>query len=133
MSTEQKVETYLLDSNVVIRAFQGHKAEAELVANLLDDKAIYFSPIVVSEFLVRATSIEKEELVRMIDESHLLLVDYETAVVAAEYRKRFSRKVRRAYLLDCLIAAQAKIHKLTLVTNNKSDFPMKDIKFISPK
>jgi len=41
-------------------------------------------------------------------------------------------KTKRVHLLDCFLAAQAKINKLTLVTHNKSDFPMKDIKVISP-
>lgn len=53
------------------------------------------------------------------------------AKVAAEYRKQ-SFKTKRVHLLDCFLAAQAKINKLTLVTNNRSDFPMTDIKVVTP-
>lgn len=63
--------------------------------------------------------------------SPILEVNLEVARLAGEYRKKFLKK-KRIQLLDYFLAAQAKLNNLILVTHNKSDFPMKDIKVISP-
>ena len=58
-------------------------------------------------------------------------MDETVAEIAAQYRQQFRRKEKQVYLIDCLIAATAKLYNLTLVTKNTKDYPMKDIKVIS--
>lgn len=123
---------YLLDTNIFIGAAKGYPAEANFLNKVIKKKQIIISPIVIGEFLANADIQEEESFKELISHFKVLPIDAEVAEVAAYYRKS-SLKITRIHLLDCFLAAQTKIHGLTLVTNNKSDFPMKDIKVISPK
>ena len=68
----------------------------------------------------------------MIREFKIVEIDEQTTRTAAKYRKQYSQKSKRIFLIDCFLAAQAKVHNLILVTNNRPDFPMRDIKVIVP-
>ena len=83
--------------------------------------------------MIGAEDLEIIKLESLIENINLYDVNYEIAVQATEYRKDFLLKQKKVFLLDCMIAATAKVNNLTLVTVNKSDYPMKDIKVISPK
>lgn len=122
---------YLPDTNVLILAIDKKEPDHGFLKQIILKNKLYLSVVAISEFLSRATSGEEEEIEEIIKHFPVLSIDLETAKLAAEYRKKFL-KVKRIQLLDYFIAAQAKLNTLTLVTNNKSDFPMKDIKIISP-
>ena len=62
----------------------------------------------------------------------VLRVDQPVAEIAGDYRQQFNHKTTRIYLLDCLIAATAKLYNLTLVTRNTNDYPMTDITILNP-
>ena len=123
---------YLLDSNIVIRAFQGYKKEAEFLRDHIKDSSIVISVIMVAEFLVKATDEQRVLFDSLVRQFGSVAIDEEVARLAGEYRKSFLSKTKKVFLTDCFLAAQAKVHKLILVTNNKTDFPMKDIEIISP-
>ena len=122
---------FLLDTNVLILAIKAEEPERSFLEKIINKKQLYLSTISIAEFLTRSSSEEKERLEELIVNFPVLNVDLETAKLAAEYRKE-SLKLKRIQMLDCFLAAQAKLNGLTLVTNNKSDFPMKDIKTIIP-
>lgn len=122
---------YLPDTNIFIRAAKGYSPELEFFNKIIQKRQIVISSIVVGEFLAKATAQEEKAFENLLNEFRVLSIDVEVAKVAAKYRKE-SLKVKRGQMLDCFLAAQAKLNKLTLVTNNKSDFPMKDIKIITP-
>jgi predicted nucleic acid-binding protein len=46
------------------------------------------------------------------------------------YWQQFHKKLQNLSLADCLIAATANVHEVTLVTLNRKHFPMKDIKLL---
>lgn len=121
---------YLFDTNVLILGIKAKEPDKSFLKRAISKKQIYLSVISIGEFLSQASEEEERKLNELIG-FPVLSVDLETAQVAAEYRKKFL-KTKRVQLLDYFIAAQAKLNNLTLVTNNKSDFPMKDIKIISP-
>lgn len=123
---------YLIDTNVLILALKSMEPDKSFLKRVISQKRLYLSVISVGEFLSQATQEAKDKFDKLLIKSPILAVDLETARVAAEYRKQLLQKSRRNLLIDCFLAAQAKIHNLTLVTNNKTDFPMKDIKVISP-
>lgn len=123
---------YLIDTNVLILALKSMEPDKSFLKRVISQKRLYLSVISVGEFLSQATQEAKDKFDKLLIKSPILPVDLETARVAAEYRKQLLQKSRRNLLIDCFLAAQAKIHNLTLVTNNKADFPMKDIKIISP-
>lgn len=123
---------YILDSNIFILAFSGFKQEKEFLTKVVDKGELVLSVITIAEVLAKAKSEEEEIFRDLIRRFPVLSVDLAISEIAAEYRKDLSGKSKRIILLDCFLAAQAKIHNLTLVTNNKSDFPMKDIRVIFP-
>lgn len=122
---------YLLDTNVLILAIKAKEPDKSFLKKVISQKQLYISAISVGEFLSQAEKEAENKFNRLIREFPILDIDVDTAKIAAQYRKKFL-KIRRTQLLDYFIAAQAKINNLTLVTNNKSDFPMKDIQIISP-
>lgn len=124
---------YLPDSNVIIQALKGHEPEASFIRDNIISRSIKISVVVVAEFLVKATEEQIERFNSILKEFGTLSIDEETARIAADYRKQFIRKSKRVFLLDCFLAAQARIHDHILVTNNFSDFPFEDIKTVFPQ
>lgn len=122
---------FLLDTNVLILGIKAEEPESNFLKKIINKKQLYLSTVSIAEFLTRSSIEEEERLEELIVNFPVLNVDLETAKLAAEYRKD-STKTKRVQMLDCFLAAQAKLNNLTLVTNNKSDFPMKDIKIIKP-
>lgn len=122
---------YLPDTNIFIRAAKGYSPESEFLDKIIKKKQIIISVIVMGEFLAKATSQEEKTFENLLNEFTVLSIDIEVARIAAQYRKE-SLKIKRVQMLDCFLAAQAKLKGLILVTNNKSDFPMKDVKIITP-
>ena len=120
---------YILDSNIFILGFMGSKREKEILSQVVGRGELVLSVITVAEVLAKAT-IKEEQIFRdLMSRFPVLTVDMEVSEAAAKYRKK-SIKTKKVHLIDCFLAAQAKLHKLTLVTNDKSDFPMKDIRII---
>lgn len=122
---------YLIDTNVLILAIDQKNPDYSFLQRIIAKNQFFLSVICIAEFLSRASEGEEMELNKLLADFPVLGVDLDTARLAGEYRKKFLKK-RRIQLLDYFLAAQAKLNHLTLVTNNKIDFPMKDIKVISP-
>lgn len=124
---------YLPDTNVFIQALNKVEPENSFLENLILKNGLFISCVTISEFLVKGTDEERDRFEYLLAVFPVLDVNLEVARVAADYRKMLIKRRSRILLLDCFVAAQAKVHHLTLVTNNKADFPMKDIKIITPK
>ncbi len=122
---------YLFDTNVLILAIKAKEPDKSFLKKAIYQKQVYISVISVGEFLSQASKEAESKFNNLIKASPILDIDTKTAKVAAVYRKKFL-KTRRVQLLDYFLAAQAKLNNLTLVTHNKSDFPMTDIKVITP-
>ncbi len=123
---------YLPDTNIFILALKGQQPEALFLQKAISRKKLAISTIVIGEFYSLSSDEENLKFERILKQFPVLIVDEEVSKIAGEYRKQFLRKSKRIFLLDCLVAAQAKIHGLKVVTNNMKDFPMRDIKIISP-
>lgn len=122
---------YLPDTNIFIRGLRGNDPEAKFLSKAIASNKLAISIIVMAEFLSKAEGQGANSFRKLIAKFGTLPINEETAEVAAGYRKK-SLKTKKVYLLDCFLAAQAKLNKLVLVTNNKSDFPMTDIRAITP-
>lgn len=122
---------YLPDTNIFIGAAKGYLPQSKFLNKAIQKRQIMISSIVAGEFLAKADTSEEASFEKLLSQFSVLSISIEVARIAAKYRKE-SLKSKRVHLLDCFLAAQAKIQHLTLVTNNKADFPMKDIKVISP-
>lgn len=123
---------YLPDANIFIRAAKGDPAASKFLDKAVKKGKIVISSVVIAEFLVKSDSQEERSFKSLLTAFPIVPVDANVAELAAKYRRE-SLKTKRVQMLDCFLAAQAKLNNLTLVTHNKSDFPMKDIRIISPK
>ncbi len=122
---------YLFDTNVLILAIKAQEPDKSFLEKVISKRQLFLSAISVGEFLSKASDEEEEKLNSLIIRFPVLSVNLEVAKLAAQYRKKLLKQ-KRIQLLDYFLAAQAKLNHLTLVTNNKKDFPMQDIKIISP-
>ena len=122
---------FLIDTNVYIRALAGKTPDTAFLKRAVLNKTVVFSPIVIAEFLTRALKEEQEIFEEMMQSFPILPINEETARIAAAYRKA-SLQTSKTKLLDCFLAAQTKQHQAVFVTNNRSDFPMRDIRVIAP-
>lgn len=127
-----KILMYLPDSNIFILAFNGSEKEKEFLTKIVDKGELILSVITVTEVLAKANPAEEQIIRDLIDRFPTLPINMDVSEVASVYRRNVSSKFKRVILLDCFLAAQAKLNNLTLVTRNISDFPMKDIKVRSP-
>ncbi|MBI2338645.1 PIN domain-containing protein [Candidatus Daviesbacteria bacterium] len=122
---------YLPDTNIFIRTATGDESESHFLRTAIEKKQLVISVIVAGEFLAKAAPDEGQQFNKLLAQFKTLDIDIEVARQASLYRKE-SLKSTRVAIMDCFLAAQAKLNHLTLVTNNRADFPMKDIKVISP-
>lgn len=127
------VPEYLLDTNVLLETFWGKQPTAKLTKTWIKEGKIAISAVSIGEILSKASPEEKDKLNLLAHRFGVLPVDWVVAEMAGEYRQEYSRKRKRVYLLDCFIAATAKLYDLKLVTRNVTDYPMKDITIIDPK
>lgn len=123
---------YLPDTNVLIVGVKKKESpEAFFLRNCANKSVL--SVIVISEFLSKASLSEEKMISRLRERIPILDITEDIAVQAGKYRKAWLKKKSKGYLIDCYLAAQAKLHNLTLVTNNTRDFQFKGIKVVSPK
>ncbi len=122
---------FLPDTNIFILGLKGNHPEATFLKKAIQNNRLCISVVIIGEFLSKAQEQDAETFHMLVNMFEVLPVDKEVARVAAELRKESSKK-KRIHLLDCFLAAQAKLNNLTLVTNNKADFGVKDIKIIAP-
>lgn len=126
------VPKILLDTNVIIDAFLGREPIASQVRQWIESGSIALSAVSVGEIISKASKEEMEKLDLLISKCGTLPVDDVVAGIAGNYRREFFRKEKRVFLIDCFIAATAKLYNLKLATRNVKDFPMKDIVVIDP-
>lgn len=122
---------FLLDTNVLILGLMGKMPDADFLKKTITSGKLALSVITIAEFMTKASATEQKILEKLLAIFSPLVIDESVASIAGTYRKHHYRKSRTS-LLDCFIAAQAKINHCTLVTHNLKDFPMKDIKIIQP-
>ena len=123
---------FLPDSNVLINFFSGLEPDCGFLSKLLQKNKLHLSVIVIAEILSKATPKEKNDLQELCSIGKIETIGENTAVLAGEYRYGYRNKTKKVYLLDCLLAATCKETSTTLITNNTSDYPMRDIKVIKP-
>lgn len=116
--------SYLLDTNVMIRLRDGDDLIAERVASLEGaillsiisrvelEGGVYRDPLQASVRRLRLDAILEALPVLPFDEA--AADAYREIVAAAGYSRR--------KLLDRMIAAQARVHRVTLITQNAADF-----------
>ena len=124
---------YLLDTNILIELMLGRERWTDNVKKWVENGEIAINSIVVAEFLSKASQLEREKLKLLTSRFGVISIDEVIGEVAGNYRQQFLNRKNKVYLLDCIMAATAKVCNLILVTRNTTDFPMKDIEIMDPE
>ena len=122
--------TYLLDSNILMDFFKQKKEAVSLVSELVSKGAIAASILSVTE--LRAGWTEEQTrffLPRFYQLVQVEDINLEIAELAGKYRNEYKSKGLTIPAIDTLIASTAIINNYQLVTRNKKDFPITEIKF----
>lgn len=116
------------DTNVWIAYFAGLKPVVDRLGGIIASDEVGISAIVAAEFLVRARKKEAKAFEELVSLSGLLSVDWDVVREAVRLRRLVLRRSKRIVILDCMIAATAKVSRATLWTFDKRDFPFRGVK-----
>ena len=122
------MSAYLLDTNVIIDILNDKKGRRALLLDLLNQgHVLACCPINVSEIyagLRPKEEIATEEFLRSLQ---YFDITWPIARHAGLLKRDYSREGKTLTISDATIAAVALHHKLTLITANVRDFPMKEL------
>ena len=116
------------DTNVWVAYFLEREPVASFVAEAILSLNVVLSVVSVSEFLVKADKNQEKEMLRLVDEVGVIPVTKEIALEAVRLRKQALKKSKKQLMLDCYIAATAKVCGAELVTFDKHDYPFTGVK-----
>ena len=124
---------FVPDTNIIIQAFLGKEPYASWLVENIKAKKMLLSAVVLAELLSGANKDEENAIIKMLNVVEVFSVGKKVAQIGGEYRRKYNQKSKKVWLMDCLIAATCKVHGATLVTYDKKDYPMKDIKILNLK
>ncbi|HEY6392988.1 MAG TPA: type II toxin-antitoxin system VapC family toxin [Bryobacteraceae bacterium] len=120
--------TYLVDTSVIIDALNQKRGRWQLLGSMVaagDDLAV--SAVTVMEIYAGMRPHESRITQAFLSGLSHYEVDLELARYAGLLKNEWARQGRTISATDVLIAATALAHKLMLITDNRKDFPMKEL------
>ncbi len=121
---------FLLDSDVLIGHLRGKPVAPVPLDDLLLEGPLCASTLTRFEVLRGAFANEVAATLSLLDALEPLEVDAEVADVGSALWADYRRRGRQLPSVDCLIAATAIVHDLTLVTGNLKDYPMPQLRIL---
>lgn len=103
---------------------------ADAVLEVMGEKTAGVSIMTVVEIYKGWRGGEERIYQDFFDLHTVIPVDLAVAKVAGKYWQEY--KGANPNIVDYLIAASCRVHRLTLLTTNTKHYPMKDIKVINP-
>lgn len=123
---------YLLDTSVIIDVINEKRARREFISSLLlGGEDIYCCAISVVEVYSGMRPWEEEITAGILGSMENLDITPGIARRAGLLRYEWARKGRSLGLADGTIAAVALHHDLALATDNRKDFPMRDLRLLA--
>lgn len=123
---------YLIDTDVIIWTLRGNKKYEEFLQDLKNKNDLSISTITIAEIYKNIFPSEIVKTENVLNELEVWDVNTSIAKQAGLYWQEYGKKLKNLNLTDCLIAATASIHSLTLVSLNEKHFPMTDIHLLNP-
>jgi len=116
---------YLLDTSVIIDALNRKQGRWELLASLVEGgDTLACSVVTLSEIFAGVRPQEIPLTERFLNALEPYDLDSQLARAAGLLKNEWARKGRTIGVIDMMIAATALAHNLTLMTDNRKDFPM---------
>ncbi len=115
---------YLIDTDILVDLFHNQAYAQLLIPGLIGKGSAYISVLTITELCAGFTREQTEfYLPKLYSLATAIEVDRNIAEIAGEYRFTYHKPIA-----DMLIAATAVSNKCQLITRNKKDFPMPEIK-----
>ena len=127
------MSAYLLDTTFLIRFLRKDRAAvAWLRKRAAEGDVVACSTINVAEVFAGMREHEAEATEAFLSALRCIPVTFEIARQAGRWRESFRAAGRELSLPDALIGATALLRDMTLVTDNKKDFPLRGLRFAAP-
>lgn len=124
------MKQYLVDSDILIDFFKRRAYSVSLLSKLRQQGTLAVSILSIAELRAGWDDTEANYLLpRLYKLLKIKNLDYTIAELAGKFRWEFRAKGISLPTIDSLIAATAINENCQLVTRNKKDFPMPEIKF----
>lgn len=122
--------TYLLDSDVIINYFAKNQEASAVIEQIGQLEAPGVSALTVIEVKIGVKYAQVAKVDKFFNTLKIFPVTEETAKLAIEFIRSFAKLGKVLHLVDACIAATAISNDLILVTNNKKDYPMEEVKLL---
>ncbi len=122
--------TYLLDSDVIINYFAKNQEAVAIIEQIGQLEAPGVSVLTVVEVKIGVKDAQIAKVDNFFNALKVIPVTEETAKFAIEFIRNFGKLGKTLHLVDACIAATAISNDLILVTNNKKDYPMKELRLL---
>jgi len=125
------VTTYLLDSDIIIDYLAKRESTVALIEKIIQlDELPAVSVLTEIEVKVGLKDNQIPKINKFFDALTIIPVTNDIAQLAIEFIRSFSKKGKVLHLVDTCIAATALSNNLILITNNKKDYPMGELKLL---
>jgi tRNA(fMet)-specific endonuclease VapC len=127
------VTRFLLDTTVLIAHLRGDEDVARFLLDLVGaGHVVGVCCVNVAEIERGIRPRERKAAEALLARLAYLPTTQEAAVRAGRYMAELARRGRTLHLADALVAATARTHGAVLVTDDVADFPMRDVRVVSP-
>jgi len=127
------VTRFLLDTTVLVAQLRGDDEVSDLLLELVSSgHSLCTSCVTVAEIERGIRPKERQTARAILDRLEFLPTTKEAARRAGRYQAEWGRRGRTIHVADALIAGTARAHGAILLTDNVSDFPMRDIRVQRP-
>jgi predicted nucleic acid-binding protein len=122
-------ESYLLDTSVIVDVLNGKRNRAALIRTLAaEGHKLACCAVNVAEIYAGMRPGEEKKTSALLRGMNYFEITWEAAQLAGELQSRYRNRGRTLFLPDTLIAAVTLVNDLVLITDNKRDFPMPEIR-----
>jgi tRNA(fMet)-specific endonuclease VapC len=121
---------YLLDTSVIIDVLNQKRGRWQLLGSLVEaGDTLACSVVTLTEIYAGVRPKEVVFTGRFLEGFEHYDLDSHLARLAGLLKNEWSKKGRTLGVVDLIIAATALAHNLVLMTDNRKDFPMRELSF----